>query len=996
MPTLDERQERLKQLQTFLDTTDDDDARAEASLLHRRLTRLDDALREVGGRVALIGPPGVGKSSVLAALAGLYVRRRSLPRTVEAQRAEALVTVGGGRSTAFPIVVRAPHGEEPPDRLSLVIRPMSPQDTRRLVQDVAAQELHELRRRSDTDSRRAVSDTDSRPDPVGEELRRAVLNAAGYPERVEITYEGNLKRTRRVRPLEAVVTLETPPDDLTRHLLDRLGQRAPDRWTFDDTPEGRAALRSLFDRVNLGEEPGAALPDQLELALPAMATGDAPLELIDTRGLDGPLAVRSDLREPLNDPRTVPVLCGTFNNAPGEELLQALRVMYDDPALRPALGRATVLLVDKGEAAAVVGAEGAREFGQAIKEDQCWDRLPQAGLERTALRAFDPLLDDGEALLTELRGRVALAREALEGEAREVMEDAARLLDGAQRALGAALDEVLALHLRAHMPPEAPTLEPAAAMGAELRACPFALRILAALRWQGTFPNLHLIDAAEAAARSAADRWLAPTREALLARLDELSASYNADLIRTRRAALTRALEQTVRDYGEAVRAELDQLLKGDRVWEDAADEYKDGRGFRERAASQLDRWAARQPLRAHRQTRLAEHLPIYRRVQAPAEAPGFTLVVENLRRLRAVRWPLQGVNLLIGANGSGKSTALTALRFFAEALRDGPGAACARLGAARTLRSWGAPADAPVTLALEKGRTRWAFTLISRDTDRAAAWRETLSHHGEEVLEVNEAGRLRYRGEDMGSVGAESGLGHLLRAQKVDLPLTRMADLAGGVRAHRVFNLHQLKAGGTAPLPERPLEDDGGNAFAVLHALRSAPGGQARYDFVLDSLRLAFPNLIEELTFRLTEHNIEVSVIAPGGQTPLYIGQQADGLLQYLVNLVAVASARPGDVVALDQPEDGLHPYAAKTLLASVEDWAWKSQLTVVIATHSLVLLNEQGGTPGRVFVMKAPKDGEPSPAPLTALFNEDWLQGFTLGDLYATENFGSNADEG
>ena len=195
--------------------------------------------------------------------------------------------------------------------------------------------------------------------------------------------------------------------------------------------------------------------------------------------------------------------------------------------------------------------------------------------------------------------------------------------------------------------------------------------------------------------------------------------------------------------------------------------------------------------------------------------------------------------------------------------------------------------------------------------------------------------------------------------------------------------------------MPERPLEDHGGNAFAVLLALKNAPGGQARYDFVLESLREAFPYLVEELGLRLTEHSVEVTVTAPGGHPPLYIGQQADGLLQYLVNLIAVVSAQPGDVIALDQPEDGLHPYAAKTWLTSMQDWAWEHRLTVVIATHSLVLLDEMDGAPERVFVMKRHNDGEPSPAPLTALFNEDWLQGFTLADLYSEQNVGSNADE-
>ena len=971
-------------LTRLVDAVDDDDTRAEARLLRDRVRSLHETLQRPAGRVVLIGPPGVGKSSALAALAGLHLDQP--PRTVEAQRAESLVIVGGGRTTAFPLHARPPHADEPPDRLTLVIDPMTPEATERLVQDVAAHEVL---------TRRAAPDPSSRPDPMSDELRSAVLNATGYGERNVISFDGNLIRTRRVKPLDDVVTSDTLPDDLATLLLTRLGERSQTRWTFDNNREGRVALRDRLSNINLGKEPGAALPERLSLALPALASGD-PVTLIDTRGLDGPLAVRSDLRELLEDPLTVPVLCAAFNNAPGEDVLTAIRAMNDDPALRPALQRAVLLLIDKDEAAAMLGADGDRRVGQAMKIQQCQERLPQSWMGKGTPLAFDSLLDEAPALLEELRGHVSHAREELAREASEALADAERLRDQNQRALSADLDDLLELSLRAHPLADAPSLEPAAALSAALRACPFALRVLAALSWRGEFKNLHLLDDAAAKARTAADLWLSPARDALLTHLTRLEdeRAYDGRLLQARRAALLRAFDQTAQDYGDAVRAELRQRLKNDLVWEEAIAEYP-GRGFRERAAQRFDRWAAHHPLHAHRQTSLAEHLPLFRRIQSPEEAPGFTLVVENLRRLRAVHWRLQGVNLLIGANGSGKSTANTALRFFADALRDGPGLASARLGAARTLRSWGAPTDAPVLLAIEKGPSRWAFTLSPRDSERAATWRESLTHRGELVFEVDESGRLQYRGEDMGLVGARSGLGHLLMMQKVDLPLTRIAALAGGLRAHRVFNLHQLKAGGTAPLPERPLENDGGNAFAVLLSLKNAPGGQARYDFVLESLCQAFPYLIEEMGFRLTEHSVEVSVTAPGGNPPLYMGQQADGLLQYLVNLVAVVSAQPGDVIALDQPEDGLHPYAAKTWLTSVQDWAWEHRLTVLIVTHSMVLLNEMRGAPERVFVMKPPKEGEPCPTPLTVLYDEEWLQGFNFGDLYAEQNIGSNADK-
>jgi predicted ATPase len=98
--------------------------------------------------------------------------------------------------------------------------------------------------------------------------------------------------------------------------------------------------------------------------------------------------------------------------------------------------------------------------------------------------------------------------------------------------------------------------------------------------------------------------------------------------------------------------------------------------------------------------------------------------------------------------------------------------------------------------------------------------------------------------------------------------------------------------------------------------------------------------------------------------------------------------------VVAIDEPEDALHPFAIRTLARFAERLARKRHLRVILATHSPVLLDAFNDTPERVHVLD--RNIWPGPTPLTELKNPDWLRQFRLGELYADGELGSNDDHG
>ena len=117
------------------------------------------------------------------------------------------------------------------------------------------------------------------------------------------------------------------------------------------------------------------------------------------------------------------------------------------------------------------------------------------------------------------------------------------------------------------------------------------------------------------------------------------------------------------------------------------------------------------------------------------------------------------------------------------------------------------------------------------------------------------------------------------------------------------------------------------------------------------------------------------------------------NGLLTGLLHLVAVAGAREGSLVSMDEFENTLHPFAIRQLLAAMRDWAGDHDLTVCLTTHSPVVLDEFREQPEQVWVFEEGQGNRP--VPLTEVFEKDWLARFSLGRLYAHGEFGGQTKQ-
>lgn len=377
-----------------------------------------------------------------------------------------------------------------------------------------------------------------------------------------------------------------------------------------------------------------------------------------------------------------------------------------------------------------------------------------------------------------------------------------------------------------------------------------------------------------------------------------------------------------------------------------------------------------------------------------PPEGPcPVTLSVRDFRGLAQVDWSPEGVCLVVGPNGSGKTTLLDAISFLCGAFARGvPQAVTVQRGPAG-LRRLGAPGPEEVVLELKVGDASWTLRL-NLDGGGVGEYPAELVQVGSGVL-VRRAANVPdwYFGRRRQPPDPE-GRTCLRAAWEAHRPkeLAALVETLLGFRYYGAYRMDVLRfQGGVGGEMDQQLYPMGENLFVVLRNWKAAPRRfRDQFAWVLRHIQRAFPRMIEDLEFDPPVGQVvPVRFYMPGVPRPLPIHRAADGLLVGLLHLTAVAGAAEGSLIAIEEMENLLHPHAIRSLLASMRELAEERRLTILLTTHSPVLMNGFREHPEQVYVMESGQ--QTLPVPLDKLHDPDWLVHFSLGDLYDRMEFGA-----
>lgn len=952
--------------------------------------------------VIFIGEVGVGKSSALAVTTDLLLEGER-PTDKSSLRKQSMLPTGAGRTTLCEVASRAHHEGENRDAFGLMLEAIPQEEMREIIHLWAEDEWN---KRNPGSSNGADGETPSN----SQEISRALRNMAGYAE-----YREAGSSRPMVHPLDAVVGKFESPDELKQHLLDRLNlaQRAQEQWWFP-FETARAEIKMLLEQINSGTCTSALLPRRITLVIPKFIEELdelAPrLQLIDSRGLDAGvrLSSRADLQKFIEDPLAIYVLCAPFKSAPGDAIRELLRDVKGDARWTNAKQRMILVLLDQGDAEQVNGADGDRTVGLDIKREECISDLRQASIiqndEPLTTVAMDMLLDDPGKLRSAIKKKVKELNAALDAELSELMTYArgflGKIQDGARTGLLPGVNQKIKEVLAANLPDGAPMLEPVRGALDAIQMTQYPAIIFAACRRRGRYRNLDLYEAIASAAAGAATAWITPSIRKVVKKLDSLIGDDSYALVRDdlqlHKLRFNESKLSFVKAYSTAVKNEITPLLEKDKqLWADCIANWGLSNGFKSRVHEHLRQWSDRQVFKEHLELgSKTSEIPFWSVLLAAQSAPRFSLHIKNLRALSHAVFSPESVSLLVGANGAGKSTLLHSLKLLRLAYERGLTEAI-RLVLSGTygIKNWSATPEEYIEVGLKIGETAWLLQLAFQNSGLELQYQEKLIYQGETVFIRDASNNVQYGGNTVYASGEYTALKVLVDRGEIHPAIQQMSDLLGRVSVFEEPDLFNLRHQGSPAFEDAQLQGRGQNVLSILRRWQQDSQLRNRFDFVVQGLQAAFP-AVKQMDFVSAGNMLAARIYHEGVEEPTPLANEANGLLQMLVLLANVAQSNPGGVVAIDEPENGLHPYAVRMFLRSCQQWALKYRVTFVLATHSLVLLDEFTNTPEAVFVMKALEDADPVPNPLDHLCNRDWLQGFKLGDLYEQGEIGSNDD--
>lgn len=337
------------------------------------------------------------------------------------------------------------------------------------------------------------------------------------------------------------------------------------------------------------------------------------------------------------------------------------------------------------------------------------------------------------------------------------------------------------------------------------------------------------------------------------------------------------------------------------------------------------------------------------------------TLAIHGYRSLRDLTLRLGQITVVMGANGAGKSNLYKAMRLLAACGMGDVAGSLAReggldsvlwagpeslAGARRGHPVQGTVRSGPISLRLGIGGDSLSYlvdlglpipgeSLFGRDPEikREAVWIGPVMRHGSLVAR-RKRGRAEVRDDGLWQDLDRTLPTHASLLAEPEVPELRL--LREELVSWRFYDALRVDAGSPARRPQVgtrawALKDDGSDLAAALQTIIER-GAEPVQDMVADAFNGA------RLTIVNNDGQFDVALHQPGMLRALRSSELSDGTLRHLMWLAALLAPSRPPLMAINEPENSLHP----TLLAPLARLLARASLStqLVVVTHSLTLV--------------------------------------------------------
>jgi predicted ATPase len=408
-------------------------------------------------------------------------------------------------------------------------------------------------------------------------------------------------------------------------------------------------------------------------------------------------------------------------------------------------------------------------------------------------------------------------------------------------------------------------------------------------------------------------------------------------------------------------------------------------------------------------------------------------LTIHGFRRLYDVQLNLRPLSVMIGANGTGKTSMLDVLWLMAksaqgklsESISDLSGiSSIVTYDRAEELRfdiSMSVPKYEPLKYSLKVKQQAAGYAIteerLSQQRDGHAGPFLHIDSHGPDIkyfgieqkkqhsgFKVKGTTKMQIMGVAMlDAQNKEMSQKKLLRPNWEQRPFeTSLSQVPKMFQQPEEFRnrlasstfYHVLNVDPRSPVrlpqPVQPATLPGRNGeelVSCLFYLRETD--RARFNAIEDALRAAFPRF-DRLDFPpVAAGTLALTWRETGSSKPFYMHQLSEGTLRFLWLATLLNSPGLTALTLLDEPEVSLHPELLNLLAEMMREASNRTQL--VVATHSDRLIRFL--QPNEVVLMDADEDGMTTVKWADELDLDAWLKDYSLDELWSNGRLGARA---
>jgi predicted ATPase len=382
---------------------------------------------------------------------------------------------------------------------------------------------------------------------------------------------------------------------------------------------------------------------------------------------------------------------------------------------------------------------------------------------------------------------------------------------------------------------------------------------------------------------------------------------------------------------------------------------------------------------------------------------PGLSqLSINGYRRLASVNIPLRPLNVLIGANGVGKSSFLDVFGLLAASAGGTLQSSVGDLGGMKSLVTADGQCNGlkfALRMEQQSGNTLDYQLWLS-----SAAAGYVIEH---ELLVPSWSGTGTAPNKYIDAVGSKAlyydGGRYLAPSWDYKTHETALSQVPRTYREAESFRqllsdvsevYHALDVSRRGPVrapqvlsPAQTPGADGENLVSCLYNMRETE--RDRFTAVEDALRAAFP-AFEQLGFPLVGGGRgALTWQESGAAREFYASELSEGTLRFLWLATLLQSPDLPRIALIDEPEVSLHPEMLRLLTDLMREAAQRCQL--VVATHSDRLVRFLD--PSELLVCDKDANGSMIAQWADTLDLEEWMQDYTLDELWSMGRLGGRS---